>query len=76
MMFGLVNASSSLPEWQAVKMTFFAPCTGPTITMLDTSIQVFFPSLNFVHGGGRENCNKISKRMHCFKREMRSDTKI
>ena len=26
MMSGLVNASSSLPEWQAVKMIFFAPC--------------------------------------------------
>ena len=26
MMFGLVNASYNLPEWQAVKMTFFAPC--------------------------------------------------
>ena len=25
MTFGLVNASFSLPEWQAVKMTFFAP---------------------------------------------------
>ena len=25
--FGLINASFSLPEWQAVKMTFFAPCT-------------------------------------------------
>ena len=25
MMFGLVNASFSLPDWQAVKMTFFAP---------------------------------------------------
>ena len=23
---GLVNASLSLPEWQAVKMIFFAPC--------------------------------------------------
>ena len=23
---GLVNISFSLPEWQAVKMTFFAPC--------------------------------------------------
>ena len=28
MMFGLVNVSLSLPEWQAVKMTFFAPCFG------------------------------------------------
>ena len=26
MMFGLVYASFSLPKWQAVKMTFFAPC--------------------------------------------------
>ena len=26
MIFGLVNCSFSLPEWQAVKMTFFAPC--------------------------------------------------
>ena len=25
MMFGLVNANFSLPDWQAVKMTFFAP---------------------------------------------------
>ena len=25
MMFGLVNASVSLPEWQAVKMILFAP---------------------------------------------------
>ena len=26
MAFGLVNASFSLPKWQAVKLTFFAPC--------------------------------------------------
>ena len=25
MMFGLVNVSFSLPDWQAVKMTFFEP---------------------------------------------------
>ena len=24
--FGLVHASYSLPKWQAVKLTFFAPC--------------------------------------------------
>ena len=29
MMSGLVNASFSLPEWLAVKMIFFAPCTPP-----------------------------------------------
>ena len=27
MTFGLVHVSYSLPEWQAVKLTFFAPCT-------------------------------------------------
>ena len=26
MTFGPVNVSFSLPKWQAVKMTFFAPC--------------------------------------------------
>ena len=26
MMSGVVNASCSLPEWQAVIMIFFAPC--------------------------------------------------
>ena len=26
MTFGLVYASFSFPEWQALKMTFFAPC--------------------------------------------------
>ena len=31
----------------------------------------FFMSFNFVLGGGRENYKKISKRMHCFKREPR-----
>ena len=28
MMFGILNVSFSLPKWQAVKMTFFAPCLG------------------------------------------------
>ena len=27
-MFGLVNVSFSFPEWEAVKVTFFAPCVG------------------------------------------------
>ena len=26
MTYGLVHASYSLPKWQAVKLTFFAPC--------------------------------------------------
>ena len=28
MMFWLVNVSFTLPKWQAVKVTFFAPCLG------------------------------------------------
>ena len=36
----------------------------------------FFPSFNFVYGGGREDCKTISKKMHCFKREPRNDRKI
>ena len=31
MMFGLVNVSFSLPEWQAVKMIFFASCIYTTL---------------------------------------------
>ena len=30
---GLVNASFSLPEWQAVKMIFFAPCCWNPMTI-------------------------------------------
>ena len=29
---GLVNSSYSLPKWQAVKLTFFAPCLKPVET--------------------------------------------
>ena len=31
-LFGLVNVSLSLPEWQAVKMTFFAPVLARSLT--------------------------------------------
>ena len=37
MMSGLVNASFSLPKWQAVKMIFFAPC-----------LHHFFHSLSYL----------------------------
>ena len=32
MMSELVNASFRLPEWQAINMIFFAPCSGLTAT--------------------------------------------
>ena len=31
---GLVNASFSLPEWQALKMIFFAPCLKERVGFL------------------------------------------
>ena len=55
--------------------------TGPTPpltpqTMLDACIQNFFRVSSLYRVGGRENCKRISKRMHCFKREPRNDRKI
>ena len=38
---GLLNASFSLPEWQAVKMIFFAPCIGLKIIRL-TNFNMLF----------------------------------
>ena len=39
---GLVHASYSLPEWQAVKLTFFAPCfmgSAHTLKLLKQNIN-------------------------------------
>ena len=33
MTFGIVYASFSLPEWQALKMTLFAPCMDIPISV-------------------------------------------
>ena len=41
MVFGLVNVSFSLPEWQAVKMTFFAPCYGYSHYWLSVLFHLF-----------------------------------
>ena len=40
MTFGLVNASFSLPEWQAVKMLFFAPWTD-IVSGINSEINFF-----------------------------------
>ena len=41
MTFGQVIASFSLPEWQAVKMTFFAPCHEvPVLELLIPNIII------------------------------------
>ena len=39
MTFGLENASFTLPEWQAVKMTFFAPWIGDQCVPSNNSIS-------------------------------------
>ena len=58
MMFGLVNANFSLPEWQAVKLTFFVPCnlffffytqTRQLSTGIRTMHEVHFDIILFKH---------------------------
>ena len=44
------------------------PSPPPPPTTLDSCIQFFFYEFQFFIGWGRENCEKISKRMHCFMR--------
>ena len=50
MMFGLVNVSFSLPEWQAEKITFFAPwvCGLIMLAMPNTGDQIGNCSSSFV----------------------------
>ena len=42
---GLVNASFNLPEWQAVKMTFFAPCIGHDREYPNTLLQFWLVAI-------------------------------
>ena len=47
MTFGMVHASYSLPEWQAVKMTFFAPCEPrPKSSVLGTAGSIMMIGLS------------------------------
>ena len=45
-MFGLVYASFSLPKWQALKRTFFAPCTFPG------EMELHVLRIGLLRGGG------------------------
>ena len=40
MTFGLVHASFSLPEWQALKITFFAPWVRVGLKLGASELQV------------------------------------
>ena len=42
---GLVNASCTLPKWQAVKMIFFAPYIYKVIFYENQSVTSFFPEV-------------------------------
>ena len=61
--------------WGVFQFTQVQPLPSPHKQCWTRVSRVFFPSFNFVQCGGRENCKKILKRMHCFKREPRYDRK-
>ena len=44
---GLVNDSFSLPEWQAVKMIFFAPCILSIFDMVFRYLPIFLTVLQY-----------------------------
>ena len=48
MMFGLVNASFSLPDWQAVNTIFFAPCYNKGLLHQGSTIYAFMTKALFV----------------------------
>ena len=65
MMFGLVNVSFSLPEWQAVKMTFFAPCHHTNTNLSKCKLcRHFCAILRTKHDG--LNSHPPNKGFHCL----------
>ena len=48
---GLVNASFSLPEWQAVTMIFFAPCSYSKFQHQSLSQTIFEMTQFFFQSG-------------------------
>ena len=60
MTLGQVHDTYSLPKWQAVKLTFFAPCMWCGSIIKLTSIRKFFVSLNF------SGCDSRTQGLHPF----------
>ena len=58
--------------WGDFQFTQVQPLPSPH-KQCCTHLSRIFPSSNFWIGWGRENCKKISKRMHYFKREPGND---
>ena len=69
MMFMLVNASFSLPKWQAVKMTFFAPCIQLVGNMHISSVRsgslLCWVIVGADPGGGCRGCAPPPPEMTC-----------
>ena len=63
---GLVHTRYSLPEWQAVKLTFFAPCKAGLLNEFITFQLKFLSILKICYGGDvptcyyRKECGKVS----------------
>ena len=61
--------------WGVFQLTQVQPFPSPH-KQCWTRVSRIFPEFQLFIGWGRENCKKILKRMHCFKREQRNDRKI
>ena len=61
--------------WGVFQFTRVQPFPSPH-KQCSTRVSRIFSEFQLCIGWGRENCKKISKRMHCFKREPRNDRKI
>ena len=64
-----------LPFWGVSQFTQDQPLPSPH-KQCWTRVSKIFSEFQLFIRWGRENCKKISKRMHCFKREPINDRKI
>ena len=60
MTLGQVHDTYSLPKWQALKLTLFAPCMWHGSIIQLTSIRYFFVALNF------SGCDSRAQSLHPF----------
>ena len=71
----------SIKSWDTFAFLGCFPIhTGPTPPSPTNNVgraypECFFSEFQRCIGWGRENCKRISKRMHCFMRESRNDKK-
>ena len=61
--------------WGVFQFTQVQPLPSPH-KQCWTRVSRIFSEFQLCIGWGRGNCKRISKRMHCFKREPRNDRKI